>query len=52
MDSALLTPQHGGKDIYILCNILPHAHTQRKRAAVTLGHLRKRRQMGTPMSLS
>jgi hypothetical protein len=39
--------------IYILCDILTHAHTQKKRAAVTsLGHLQKRRQMGTPMSLS
>ena len=49
--------EDGGQEevgrIYILCNILTHAHTQRKRAAVTpLGHLRKRRQMGTPMSLS
>jgi hypothetical protein len=39
-------------NIYIY-NILTHAHTEKKRAAVTsLGHRRQRWQVGTPLSLS
>ncbi len=38
--------------IYIY-NILTHAHTEKKRAAVTsLGHWQQRWQVGTPLSLS
>jgi hypothetical protein len=39
--------------MYNIYNILTHAHTEKKRAAVTsLGHRRQRWQMGTPLSLS
>jgi hypothetical protein len=38
--------------IYNIYNILTHAHTEKKRAAVTsLGHRRQCWQVGTPLSL-
>jgi hypothetical protein len=42
----------GEEEIYNIYNILTHAHTEKKRAAVTsLGHRRQCWQVGTPLSL-